>query len=157
MMEQFDAAVTDPRLTRNLVEQHLARSAVEPSLLLGDYVCLVSGGSSGLRGIFVQTVSEYANFVCTIMRRPMAAAMTPAGPPPDGLVIGIVGAGSPVHSSGLGAATATAPPLRLIPAPATLPTAEIVRRLNAAQPPGLLAYAAKLADWPASSGKAGCG
>ncbi len=146
MMEQFDAAVTDPRLTRNLVEQHLARSAVEPSLLLGDYVCLVSGGSSGLRGIFVQTVSEYADFVCTIMRRPMAAAMTPAGPPPDGLVIGIVGAGSPVHSSGLGAATATAPPLRLIPAPATLPTAEIVRRLNAAQPPGLLAYAAKLAE-----------
>ena len=61
-------------------------------------------------------------------------------------MIGIVGAGSPVHSSGLGAATATAPPVRLIPAPASLPTAEIVRRLNAAQPPGLLAYAAKLAE-----------
>ena len=27
MMEHFDAAVTDPRLTRNLVERHLARSA----------------------------------------------------------------------------------------------------------------------------------
>ena len=51
MMEKFDAAVTDRRLTRNLVERHLARSAVEPSLLLGDYVCLVSGGSSGLRGL----------------------------------------------------------------------------------------------------------
>ena len=62
------------------------------------------------------------------------------------MVIGIVGAGSPVHSSGLGAATAVGPPVRMIPAPATLPTAEIVRRLNAAQPPALIAYAAKLAE-----------
>ncbi len=146
MMENFDAAVTDRRLTRNLVERHLARSAAKPSLLLGDYVCLLSGGSSGLRGLIVQTVSEYADFVCTIMRRPMAEAMTPAGPPPEGLVIGIVGASSPVHSSGLGAATAVAPPVRMIPVPASLPTSEIVRRLNAAQPPALLAYAAKLAE-----------
>jgi phenylacetate-CoA ligase len=146
MMEHFDAAVTDPRLTRNLVERHLAGSVAEPSLLLGDYVCLVSGGSSGRRGLFVQTVSEYADFVCTVMSRPMAAAMTPAGPPPGGLVIGIVGAGSPVHSSGLGAATATAPPVRMIPAPASLPVAEIVRRLNAAQPPALLGYATKLVE-----------
>ncbi len=38
MMADFEAAVTDPRLTRDLVEQHLAGSAAEPSLLLGDYV-----------------------------------------------------------------------------------------------------------------------
>jgi len=146
MMEHFDTVLTDPRLTRDLVEQHLAGSVAEPSLLLGEYVALLSGGSSGLRGLIVQTVSEYADFVGAIVRRPMAAAMTPAGPPPEGLVIGIVGAGSPVHSSGLGAATAVAPPVRMIPAPASLPTAEIVRRLNAAQPPALLAYAAKLAE-----------
>jgi phenylacetate-CoA ligase len=154
MMENFDAAVTDRRLTRNLVEQHLAASAAEPSLLLGEYVCLLSGGSSGRRGLVVQTVSEYADFVATINRRAMAEAMTEAitgaitgaGPPPEGLVIGIVGAGTPVHSSGLGAATAVAPPVRMIPAPASLPTAEIVRRLNAARPPALLAYAAKLAE-----------
>jgi phenylacetate-CoA ligase len=145
MMEDFDAAVTDRRLTRNLVERHLACSAAEPSLLLGEYVCLLSGGSSGRRGLVVQTVSEYADFVATINRRALAEAMTPAGPPPGGLVIGLVGAGT-VHSSGLGAATAVAPPVRMIPAPASLPTAEIVRRLNAAQPPALLAYAAKLAE-----------
>jgi phenylacetate-coenzyme A ligase PaaK-like adenylate-forming protein len=146
LMDDFDAALTDRRLTRNLAEQHLAGSAAEPSLLLGEYVCLLSGGTSGRRGLIVQTVSEYADFVATINRRAMAAAMTAAGPPPEGLVIGIVGADSPVHSSGLAAATAVAPPIRLIPAPASLPTAEIVRRLNAAQPPVLLAYAAKLAE-----------
>jgi phenylacetate-coenzyme A ligase PaaK-like adenylate-forming protein len=42
--------------------------------------------------------------------------------------------------------TATRPPVRLVSAPASLPVAEIVRRLNAAQPPNLLAYAAKLAE-----------
>jgi phenylacetate-CoA ligase len=73
MMDGFDRASTDRRLTRNLVERHLARSAAEPSLLLGEYVCLLSGGSSGLRGLVVQTVSEYADFVASIMRRAMAA------------------------------------------------------------------------------------
>jgi phenylacetate-CoA ligase len=141
MMANFDSALTDPRLSRDLVERHLAGSVAEPSLLLGEYVCLVSGGSSGLRGIFVQALGEYADFVGTIIRRLMAG-----GAPPEGLVIGIVGAGSPVHSSGLAAATATAPPLRMISAPAGLPTAEIVRRLNAAQPPILMGYAAKLAE-----------
>jgi phenylacetate-CoA ligase len=146
LMAHFDAAVTDPRLTRDLVERHLAGSVAEPSLLLGEYVALLSGGSSGLRGLVVQTVGEYAGFVASIMRRAMAAALTPAGPPPEGLVIGIVGAGAPVHSSGLGAATAVARPVRMIPAPASLPVAEIVRRLNQAQPPALMAYAAKLAE-----------
>jgi phenylacetate-coenzyme A ligase PaaK-like adenylate-forming protein len=142
LMANFGTAVTDPRLTQNLVERHLAGSAAEPSLLLGDYVSLVSGGSSGLRGIFVQTLCEYADFAATILRRIMPAG----GPPPEGLVIGMVSAGSPVHSSGLAVATATAPPVRMIPAPAALPIAEIVSRLNAAQPPILMGYAAKLAE-----------
>ena len=37
------------------------------------------------------------------------------GLPPEGLVIGMVGAGSPVHSSGLASVTATRPPVRLVP------------------------------------------
>ena len=155
MMENFDAAATDRRLTRDLVERHLARSMTEPSLLLGDYVGLVSGGSSGRRGLFVQTVDEYTEFAVSVTRRAMAAAVAAGGPPPEGLVIGMVGAGSPVHSSGLAAVTATRPPIRLVSAPASLATAEIVRRLNAAQPPSLLAYAAKLAElaWEQRAGR----
>ena len=147
MMENFDAATTERRLTRRLVEQHLARAVTDPSLLLGEYVVLVSGGSSGLRGLFVQTVDEYAEFAASVTRRAMAATVAAAGGlPPEGLVIGMVGAGSPVHSSGLACVTATRPPVRLVSAPASLPIAEIVRRLNGAQPPNLLAYAAKLAE-----------
>jgi phenylacetate-CoA ligase len=146
MMDGFDAVATDRRLTRDAVERHLARSVTEPSLLLGGYVGLVSGGSSGRRGLFVQTIEEYAEFAATMLRRTMAAALASGRLPPGGLLIGIVGASSPVHSSGLAAVTATRPPVRMISAPASLPTAEIIRRLNAAQPPVLLAYAAKLAE-----------
>ena len=147
MMENFDAATTDRRLTRDLVERHLARAVTDPSLLLGEYVVLVSGGSSGRRGLFVQTADEYAEFAASVTRRPLVATVAAAGGlPPAGLVIGMVGAGSPVHSSGLSCVTATRPPVRLVPAPASLPVAEIVRRLNDAQPPALLAYAAKLAE-----------
>jgi phenylacetate-CoA ligase len=147
MMENFDVATTDRRLTRGLVEQHLARCVTDPALLFGEYVVLVSGGSSGQRGLFVQRVEEYAEFAASVTRRALAATVAAAGGlPPEGLVIGMVGAGSPVHSSGLACVTATRPPVRLVSAPASLPVAEIVRRLNAAQPPNLLAYAAKLAE-----------
>ncbi|HEX5295975.1 MAG TPA: hypothetical protein VFW50_03215 [Streptosporangiaceae bacterium] len=146
MMADFDAVPTDRRLTRDLVERHLAGVVTEPSLLLGGYVGLVSGGSTGQRGLFVQTAGEYAEFVASVTRRAMAAAAAGGGLPPEGLFIGIVGAATAVHSSGLAAATATRPPVRMTPAPASLPVAEIVARLNAAQPPSLLAYATKLPE-----------
>ncbi|HET9973489.1 MAG TPA: hypothetical protein VFQ68_35015 [Streptosporangiaceae bacterium] len=146
MMADFDAVPTDRRLTRDLLERHLAGVVTEPSLLLGGYVGLVSGGSTGQRGLFVQTAGEYAEFVASVTRRAIAAAAAGGGLPPDGLFIGIVGAATAVHSSGLAAATATRPPVRMIPAPASLPVAEIVARLNAAQPPALLAYATKLPE-----------
>jgi phenylacetate-CoA ligase len=138
MMEHFDEVVTDRRVTRQAVEAHLGASAAEPALLFGDYVCLVSGGSSGLRGVFVQTAEEYAEFA--------ASLLAGGGQLADGLVIGIVAAASPVHSSGMAAATAAGPPLRLISAPATWPTAAIVECLNAAQPPALIGHASRLAE-----------
>ena len=61
-MAGFDEVLTDRRLTRARVESHLMASVDAPGLLSGRYVCLASGGSSGLRGLFVQTADEYAEF-----------------------------------------------------------------------------------------------
>src|SRR5450755_3722185 len=55
-------------------------------LLLGDHVCLVSGGSAGLRGVFAQTVQEYAGFAASVMRRAMAAFLASSGRPAGGVV-----------------------------------------------------------------------
>jgi phenylacetate-coenzyme A ligase PaaK-like adenylate-forming protein len=146
MMASFDQIVTDRRLNRRIVERHLAQSDLEPGVLLGDYVCLASGGSSGLRDVFVQTLGEYTDFVAVLFRRALARKITDGGPASAGLVVGIVSAASPVHSSGFGAATATGSLVRMIAAPASMPIAEIVERLNAAQAPALLGYASKLAQ-----------
>jgi phenylacetate-coenzyme A ligase PaaK-like adenylate-forming protein len=140
MMAGFDELLSDRRITRREVEEQLARSRHEPRLLYDRYVCLASGGSSGLRGIFVQTLDEWTQFVASLARGPIAAVTASGAPPSAGLQIGFVGAGSPVHSSGFGAATLTGFPLRLVSAPATLPLAQIVARLNAADPPALQGY-----------------
>jgi phenylacetate-CoA ligase len=136
--------VTDRRLARAGVDHHLETMADEPRLLLGDYVCLASGGSSGERGVFVQTVEEYADFVASLMRRRIAATGAP-DPMRGGLTIALVAAASPVHSTGFGAATSSAP-VRLVAVPATVPLPEMVERLNALQPPVLMGYPTKLAQ-----------
>ena len=146
MMANFDDVVTDRRLTHALVERHITDSATGPPLILGNYVCLASGGSSGLRGTYVQTPEEYAEFGATCFRRAMAAFLAFGGQPAEGLVVGMVGAASPIHSTGFAASVATGPPIRFISAPATMPTAAIVDRLNEAQPPALLGYASKLGE-----------
>jgi phenylacetate-CoA ligase len=87
MMAEFDDVVTDRRLSRRLAEQHLAASACRAGLLLDEYVCLVSGGSSGMRGVFVQKLGEYADFVTSLIRPAYARALAAGGPPPGGLAI----------------------------------------------------------------------
>jgi phenylacetate-coenzyme A ligase PaaK-like adenylate-forming protein len=144
MMSSFEELLTDRRLRRARVDGHLAALGTEPRLLDDEYVCLASGGSSGLRGVFVQTLEEYLEFVACVVRRGLAGVIAAGGPPPGGHPIGIVAAAAPVHSSGFGAAIATGYPVRMIPAPATLPVAEVVRRLNDARPPALLAHTSKL-------------
>jgi phenylacetate-CoA ligase len=146
MMAGFDELATDRRLTRARAEQHLATSAEEPSLLAGRYVCLASGGSSGLRGLFVQTIEEFAEFSASILRRLVARLAAAGPPPPSGVPVALVGAASPVHASGFAAAAAAAGyPVRAISAPATLPLASLVQRLNDMRPLVVMAHTSKLA------------
>jgi phenylacetate-coenzyme A ligase PaaK-like adenylate-forming protein len=144
MMAAFDDLVTDRRLSLRLVEDHLARSTSEPSLLLDDYVCLASGGSSGLRGVFVQRLEEFTDFGASIMR-PGAARQMAAGGTPGGTVIAAVMAVSPVHASGFAVSTMTGA-VQFVSVPATLPIPEAVDRLNAIQPPVIMGYPSKLAQ-----------
>ena len=58
----------------------------------------------------------------------------------------LVGAASPVHASGFAAAAAAAGyPVRAISAPATLPLAVLVQRLNQVRPLVVMAHTSKLA------------
>jgi phenylacetate-CoA ligase len=146
MMAGFDELATDRQLSRARAEAHLMACAEEPGLLFGRYVCLASGGSSGLRGMFVQTIEEFAEFSATILRRLVARLAAAGPPPPDGVPVALVGAASPVHASGFAAvAAAGGHPVRAISAPATLPLADLVQRLNQMRPLVVMAHTSKLA------------
>ena len=143
MMEGLDEVLTDRRLTRALVEDHLSVSTRDPRLLLGEYVCLASGGSSGLRGVFAQSLAEYSEFCCSIVRPVMAKLAAFGGPPPGGLTLAVVAAASPVHSTAFGSATASGA-VNAVSVPSTLPVEEIVERLNEIQPLAMQGYPSKL-------------
>jgi phenylacetate-CoA ligase len=145
MMDGFDTLVTDRRLERHVVERHLAASRVVPSLLLDEYVCLASGGSSALRGVFVQTAEEYAECVASTVRRGMARIAAEGGPTAGSATMALVAAAAPVHSSGLAAAVSRHGPVRIVAVPVTLPLSEIVERLNALRPASMMGYASTLA------------
>jgi phenylacetate-CoA ligase len=146
MMADFDAVVTDPRLTRRTVETHLASLRDRPEFLLGDYTCLASSGISGERGIFVYDADAIVDLLAGNARRPVAALLGSGGPPPGGARMAIVGARSPIHATSAIGAIFSDPSLFSVTAvPATLPLPEIVARLNLLQPSVLLGYPSVLA------------
>lgn len=92
MMASFDEVMTDRRVTLRKVEAQLARTADLPLLLDDEYLCLASGGSSGLRGIFVWHWRDSSDFALALLRPALAHAQALGGVPPGGIVAALVGA-----------------------------------------------------------------
>jgi phenylacetate-coenzyme A ligase PaaK-like adenylate-forming protein len=147
MMAAIDDVFTDRRLSLAAVEQALAVTGTEPVPVLGRYMALATGGSTGQRGVFVFDPAAKATFVLSIIRSLLARLHAAGGIPPGGLPMAMVGAGSAVHATGAAAAETIGPdtPLRILPVPVTLPWQQIVDRLNTLQAPGLMGYASALA------------
>jgi phenylacetate-coenzyme A ligase PaaK-like adenylate-forming protein len=147
MMAAIDDVFTDRRLTLGAVEQALAATGDQPVPVLGRYMALATGGSTGQRGVFVFDPAAKAEFILSIIRSLLARLHAAGGIPPGGLPIAMVGAASAVHATGAAAAQTIGPdtPLRILPVPVTLPLPQIVDRLNAAQAPGLIGYPSALA------------
>jgi phenylacetate-coenzyme A ligase PaaK-like adenylate-forming protein len=144
-MAEFDAVLTDRRVTRALAEEALATTTSEPRPLFDEFVCLTSGGSSGRRGVFVLDLHALAEFMSSVRRATMKRMLEAGGPPPDGMTIAMIAAGSAVHATGGGPAWTAGEPVRIVPVPVTLPLAESVARLNALQPAILYGYPSALA------------
>ena len=133
LMANFDRIVTDPLLTRQLVEQHV-NSEHCGELLLDKYRCIATGGSTGQRGLFVYDRDAWTLNAANQMRIQRMMGITP-----DMRGLGI-GAPSPVHMSyrfhaEFRASRPGAPTLFV-----TSPIEEIVTALNAYQPDYLNAY-----------------
>lgn len=141
VMANFDDIVTDRRLTLSRVESHLAGLGATPRYLLERYQTVVSGGSSGVRGVFVYDWQGWAGCYAGVFRyfqrdfggRPMSLA--------------VVAAGSAAHISRAILHTFSDPAtIRVLPVPITLPTQQIVAGLNEIQPEALVTYPSGLVE-----------
>src|SRR6185503_2691129 len=92
MMACFDEVVTDRRVTRAAAERVIEATTTTPLTIDGDFTVVTSGGSSGLRGLFVFDPPAMATFAATILRPLMARLRASGGPPPGGLRIAFVAA-----------------------------------------------------------------
>ena len=135
MMASFDDVVTDRAVTRDAVEEHLARTGWDGEELFGRSMVLASGGSSGERGIFVLSRSAAVDYLLAVLRPGLARIVALLGRLPDEPPrVALVAGGSAVH------ATRALPSLfggdLMMPTsiPATDPLPVVVDRLNQLQP-----------------------
>jgi phenylacetate-coenzyme A ligase PaaK-like adenylate-forming protein len=147
MMDDLENVFTDRALTVAAVEQALAATGTEPVPILGRYLAITSGGSSGRRGVFVHDREASFEFSASITRALAARLLAMGGPPPGGLRIAMVCAASAVHATGTGTAWTAADdfPFRFMPVPVTLPLPEIRARLEVLATPLLYGYPSMLA------------
>ncbi|MGD9700818.1 MAG: hypothetical protein AB7Q42_02585 [Acidimicrobiia bacterium] len=146
MMESFDEVVTDQRLTREVVDDHLRGLSEEPLLLFDQFLTLVSGGSSGERGVFVYTRDTVVPYVSAVLRTGLANVASMVGwPPPMRIPIALVAAPTAIHATGA-TARLLDPIATLTRAPVTLPFDEILSRVANAQPMLLVGYPSMIAE-----------
>src|SRR6266566_1492676 len=88
MMAAIDDVFTDRRLTLGAIEQALAATGSEPVPVLGRYMALATGGSTGQRGVFVFDPATKAEFILSIIRSLLARLDAAGGPQPDQLRLG---------------------------------------------------------------------
>ena len=136
MMKHLDGILTDPRLSRQLVEAHV-HALVGDAYLLDEFHAFASGGSSGRRGLFVYDWDGWMWFSLSLARFAMRERRADPALGP-GAVEAVVAAGKASHVS---AATTFSPPRAPIHRfPSTLPLGAIVAGLNQVQPAILRGY-----------------
>jgi phenylacetate-coenzyme A ligase PaaK-like adenylate-forming protein len=134
LMDNFEAIVTDPRLTRDVVDAYV-EDLPENLYLFDRYLVVASGGSSGRRGVFVYDRDEFVTLCCQVARW---MATRPTAVPAANLW-----APRGAHLSWMAAQIFPRPGGETRIAP-TLPLAEIVAQLGALQPKTLSGYASTL-------------
>jgi phenylacetate-coenzyme A ligase PaaK-like adenylate-forming protein len=144
LMANWDAVVTDRRLSLDLVERHLAGLRSD-AYLLDEFHAVVSGGSTGRRGVFAFGWRPWAVGFAGFMRPILwDRAVTPElAALPNRLAM--VAAGTASHMTAAMGQTFANPMAQMERFPVSRPIDEIVARLNDYQPVNMLGYPSALA------------
>ena len=144
LMGNWDRVVTDPRLTLDLVEGHLA-GLESDAYLFDEFHAVASGGSSGRRGIFVFGWREWSTAYSGFLRQSVwDRAVTPelAALP---MKMAMIGARNASHMTSALPQTFASPAVEVARFPVTQPVDQIVAGLNAYQPLAVMGYPSMLA------------
>jgi phenylacetate-coenzyme A ligase PaaK-like adenylate-forming protein len=143
MMENFDRIVTDPRVTLAAANEHIA-SLHDDAYFLGDLHAVASGGSSGLRGVFVWDWDSWAAVRLVALRQQLADRLLDPELATKQPVIMVVAANHAAHFTTASAETfaSDAVPVHRIPIGQPLPT--IVEALNVADGDSMATYPSML-------------
>ena len=143
LMENFDQILTDERLSLELVNRHL-QAVSRQGYLLDGYTAITSGGSSGLRGVFVYDWEGWAVFWLSAFRYLLRAKWSDPDLAPRPAVLAWVAAARFTHATAALSRTFASPEFVNYRFPVTLATEEIVAGLNRVQPDMLIAYSSAL-------------
>jgi phenylacetate-CoA ligase len=139
LMANFDEALTEPQVTLSLANDHLDHLTSD-GYLLDRFRVVLSGGSSGRRGVFVYGWDDWVTFFLGQCRW-----QTRRPPLPSPAKIATLFARAPVHLSAAIYSFGSDPEHPVAQLPLSLPLAEIVARLNQIQPELLEGYPTALA------------
>lgn len=147
MMADFDDVVTDRRVTRVGVEEHLAAMGTRPDYLLDEYMVLTSGGSSGVRGVFTFGWDAATDFILAGVRNSLARPVEPrAGRRPGRTRMTMLAAGKGYHATRALVTRFATAVNDLQSLSATMTVAELVHELNDFQPDQLNGYPSRIAS-----------
>lgn len=141
LMSEFSSIVTDSRLTLDVVEDHVA-NVDDNEYLFDRFRAVTSSGSSGRRGVFVYDWDEWTTLALMQSRSRLGTADDSARP--RGAATASLFAGAGAHLSRVMRTFLAEPGDEVHHLPMTLPVAEVVRGLNAAQPELLMGYPSAL-------------
>jgi phenylacetate-CoA ligase len=136
MMEHFDDIVTDRRLRRDGLLEHVERLR-DDELYLGCYRAMTTSGSSGRKGLFVYDEPGWAAIGAQFLYFSSVIGTRPRLPR---LRLAALGGGAPAHMSRRGAQTMDVGLHRILSLPVTLPVPDLVQALNRFQPQAMNVY-----------------
>jgi phenylacetate-CoA ligase len=143
LMTNFDAIVTDRRLSLDMVNSHL-EGLSDDAYLLDRYHAMASGGSTGRRGVFVYDWDGWALCYLGLMRDELWRQDLERREHPGPVLLAGIAAGRASHGSKALFQTFASSTLVTRSFPVTLPIDQIVAGLNDYQPDVVLSYPSAL-------------
>jgi phenylacetate-coenzyme A ligase PaaK-like adenylate-forming protein len=144
LMAHFDDIVTDQRVTLDLVNKHVGGLTTD-AYLFDEYHAFASGGSSGVRGVFVWGWEAWADCYLILMRLFLTELQREPATEPRELATMVVAAEGAAHMTSSMGQTFGSSAFPVHRFPVTLPLETIVGGLNRVNGGVLITYPSMLA------------